>query len=222
MQILDERDHRMIAFVPTILSSYVAVLGQQNGYRQYTSFVLFLWAIALCIHHKRLSFVLFVVSFLTHNVTAVLFGYWLDTNRRQGRKYGPIVTLSGVVVLEVLWPFLRKSSSYTGLDTSFWYICLAGGILALLYFCRGGRLIGEGRGADTVALYNYLAFAPAIRVLASDQFERVSMYFLILILLDLNRHRGRVAVRGPLIDGITYSILVLPVFMFGNVYAKLL
>lgn len=220
MKMLDSADHRMVAIVPTILSSYVLVLGQQNGYRQYTSFVFLLWSIALCIRHRRLSFLFFVVSFLTHNVTAVFFGYWLDAARTKGRRYGPMVTVCGVIALVVLWPLLRKSSSYSGIDTSYWYIAIAVAVVLLVAYSAIGRLVG--RGGPTFGLYNFLAFSPAIWVLASDQFERVAMYFLLLILLDLRRPGRRLPFRGTLVDSASFMILVVPVFMFANVYDKLM
>ena len=220
MRTLDRGDHCMIALAPTILSSYVIVLGQQNGYRQYTSFVLFLWSIAIARRSRRSSLVVFGLSFFTHNVTAILFGYWLDAGRGKARRYGPWVTLCGVVLLSVLWPYLRKSSSYTGLDTSFWYVLLVGGLVSLLIFVRNGRF-GQ-RGDKTSGISNFLGFAPAIWVLASDQFERVAMYFLILIVVDLNRQHLVLGVGRGVMALLSYLILVLPVFMFVNVYSKLL
>ena len=220
MKLLDADDHRMVALVPTILSSYIVVLGQQNGYRQYTSFAIFLMSIATGNRNTRLSFALFVISFFTHNVTAIFFGYWLDSTRREGTRYGPSITVMGVLLLQSFWPILRKSSSFTGLDTSYWYIALVASILVGLLYARNGRF--KPNADEAIGPYNFLAFTPAIWVLASDQFERVSMYFLVLVIVGIQRYRDRIAIRGGMIDAVSYAILVPPVFMFVNVYSKLL
>ena len=216
---LDGGDFRTLALGPTILSSYVVVLGQQNGYRQYTSFVVFLCSIAVMCRSRTISATLFALSFATHNVSAIFFGYWVGSSGNRTLRIGPVITLAGVVLLGLLWPYLRKSASYTGLDTSYWYVLLVAGIVSVMIFVRNGRFPSYG-GLN--AIYNFLAFAPAIAVLASDQFERISMYFLILIIIDLNRNSRALRVRLGLIQLVSYSILVPPVFFFVNVYSKLL
>ena len=220
MRTFDDGDHRMVVLVPTILSSYVVVLGQQNVLRQYMAFVILLWALAVRSRNRCGSFMLFVLSVLAHNFAAVLFGYWFDIGRESRRRYGPLITIVGVILLSVLWPFLGKSSSYTGLDTAYLYVVLAAAFSLLLLYARSGRL--QRFGGGSAALLNFIAFTPAISVLASDQFERIAMVFLILIVMDLYRYHRSLRLGGTEMAHVAYAILVLPVFLFSSVLSKLL
>ena len=220
MKGLDDGDNRMVALAPTIISSYVFVLGQQNVLRQHVAFVILLWALAARWRNQRGAIGLFVLSVLAHNATAVLFGYWLDLGSGRRRRYGPLITVSGVILLNVLWPFLRKSSSYTGLDTAYLYIVFALALGLLLVYTDTGRL--QRFGFRSPALLNFVAFAPAVGFLASDQFERVAMIFLILIVIDLYRSHRSLRLGGMAVAHLACAILVLPVFLFSSVLSKLL
>ena len=220
MKGLDDGDNRMVALAPTIISSYVFVLGQQNVLRQHVAFVILLWALAARWRNQRGAIGLFVLSVLAHNATAVLFGYWLDLGSGRRRRYGPLITVSGVILLNVLWPFLRKSSSYTGLDTAYLYIVLALALGLLLVYTDTGRL--QRFGFRSPALLNFVGFAPAVGFLASDQFERVAMIFLIFIVIDLYRSHRSLRLGGMEVAHLACAILVLPVFLFSSVLSKLL
>ena len=146
-------NHHMLSFGPTIISSYVALFGQQNTFRQHLAFAILLWALAARSRNQSIGLFLFVLSALTHNVTAVLFGYWLDVGRTdQERRYGPLVTLIGVVLIGVLLPFIRKSSAATGLDTVYLYVVLAGVFGGLLLYANTGRFWGV-QSACTILFY---------------------------------------------------------------------
>ena len=217
---LDDGDHRMLALVPTIISSYVFVLGQQNVLRQHVAFVILLWALAARVRNQHGAIWLFVLSVLAHNVTAVLFGYWLDLGSRGRRRYGPVITVGGVILLNVMWPLLGKSSSYTGLDTAYLYITLAFALSLLLLYTDTGRLPRFSVYAP--ALLNLFAFAPAVGFLASDQFERVAMIFLVLILIELYRYHQPLRLGRIVVSHLVWFVLVTPVFLFPSVLSKLL
>ena len=53
MKLLDDGSHTMISLSPTIVSSYVFLLGQQNVIRQHLALALLLWAIAARGRHRR-------------------------------------------------------------------------------------------------------------------------------------------------------------------------
>ena len=77
MRKFDDGDNRMLSFAPTIISSYVLLLGQQNVFRQHVAFAILLWALAARARGQRSAVGLYVLSMLAHNSTALLFGYWL-------------------------------------------------------------------------------------------------------------------------------------------------
>ena len=181
---MDDGDGRMLALAPTILASYVFLMGQQNGWRQQIAFVIFLWSCSARTHHQRRAIVLFILSILAHNATALLAGYWYDIGRMKKRRYGPLITISGVALVALLFPYLGKSSSVTGLQTEYLYVIVAVAISSFILYARVGRL-----PLDTMdGVSNFVAFVPAIVVLGSTQFERMGMMFLVLILIDLVRH----------------------------------
>ena len=181
----DDGDHRMLALAPTIITSYVFLLGQQNVLRQQVAFVILIWALAARSRHQGRALALFVLSVLAHNATAVLSGYWFDVGRRgRQRRYGPLMTVVGVGLIGILLPFLRKSWAATGANTAYLYVVLAGALGLLLLYASMGQRPAVGAGA----LANFIAFAPAVGILSSAQFERIAMMFLVLIVLDLYRH----------------------------------
>ena len=220
MKRMDNGDDRMLSLGPTIISSYVYLLGQQNVLRQHVALVILLWALAARWRKQRGALWLFVFSVLAHNATAVLFGYWLDIGSSGRRRYGPLITVAGVILLKLMWPLLGKSSSYTGLDTAYLYIAVALALSLLLLYANRGRV--RSLGVHAAALLNFLAFAPAVSFLASDQFERVAMIFLVLILIELNRSQRPLRLGKVEIAHLSCLILVPPVFFFQSVLSKLL
>ena len=218
MKKVDDGDNRMFCFGPTIISSYVLLLGQQNVLRQHLAFAIFLWAIAARSRNQRAGLTLFVLSALTHNATALLFGYWLDVGEGKRRRYGPLVTIAGVILLWLYFPVFRKSSSAIGLNTEYLYLLLAVGLSLLLMYANLGRTFD----ARSASLLNFFAFAPAIGVLGSAQFERVAMMFLVLILTDVYRHHRSLRLERIGVAHLSFIILVLPVVLFPNALAKLL
>ena len=220
MKLLDDGDGRMLSLGPTIISSYVFLLGQQNVLRQHLSLVILLYALAARSRKQSGAVWWFAASVLTHNVAAILVGYWLDIGTSGRRRYGPVVTLVGVILLKIMWPWLGKSSSYTGLETAYFYIVLGLALGILLLYADNGR-IGCLR-VYSPALLNFFAFAPAVGYLASDQFERVAMIFLVLILVELYRYQLPLRIRKVEMAHLTCVVLVLPVFFFHSTLSKLL
>ena len=218
MAILDDGDNRMFSFGPTIIASYVFLLGQQNVLRQHLGFAIFLWALAARSRRQRMSPVLYALSFLTHNVTALLFGVWMDAGRRRStRRYGTLITLVGVGTIGVILPLIRKSASVTGIDTVYLYVVIATAILGLIIYANLGRLCREGCAAAT----NYMAFIPAIGLLTSAQFERISMMFLVLMLIETYRDCRQMKIKGFEVGQVAYGILVVPVFLFRSTLSML-
>ena len=209
---VDDGDNLMLAFAPTIISSYVFLLGQQNVLRQHVAFVILLWALAARSRNQRGAMSLFVLSVLAHNATVVLFGYWFDIGSRDRRRYGPWITLAGVILMAILYPFLRKSTSASGLTTDYLYVGLAGALALLVLYARSGRISGSG----SEALWNFLAFAPAIGILGSAQFERVAMMFLVLMFVDLYQNRRLLRMERSMVAHLAFAILVVPVFVFNS------
>ena len=218
MNAVDDGDNRMLAFAPTIISSYVFLLGQQNVYRQHVAFVILLWALAARSRDQRGAIGMFVLSALAHNATAIMFGYWLDVGSRARRRSGPLITILGVVLLAILFPILRKSTSATGLTTDYLYVALAATVGLLMIVANVGRL----SSTRSAALLNFVAFVPAIGILGSAQFERVAMMFLALLLIDLYRYHRSMRLEGTLVAHLAFAILVVPVFVFPSALTMLL
>ena len=218
MKALDDGSGRMTFLAPTVIASYVFLLGQQNVWRQHIAFVILLWAIASRSRHQRRAILLFVLAFLTHNATAMFAGYWFDVGRTRGRRYGPLITAAGVIALAVLFPSLRKSFTVTGLRTEYLYVFLAVVLTLLVLYTSSGRLYA----ARSAALINFAAFLPAVAVLASAQFERIAMMFLILTLIELYRNRACLRLGDAEVKHGVYAILVLPVLMFPSALRLLL
>ena len=209
---LDDECGQVSTLSPIIISSYVFLLGQQNAWRQHVAFAILLCAIALRVNGKKSAIIWFVVSVLTHNATAVLFGYWFDVGRRQKGRYGPLITAFGMVVLSIAWPLLGKSASDTGVDTRFIYVALTAVLILLLILSNIGRLPTRG----VSALLNFVAFMPALAVLRSAQFERIAMMFLLLIVVELYVHHRSLRLRRDDVAQLAYAILVVPVFLFQS------
>ena len=212
MRTLDDGDNRMLALAPTIICSYVFLLGQQNVLRQHAAFMIVLWALAARSRKQGGAIILFVASMLAHNATAVLFGYWFDVGCKGRRRFGPLITVVGVLLLGLLFPLLGKSRSATGLTTDYLYVALAAGVGLLTLYAESGRL----SGARSSALLNCVAFLPAIGVLGSAQFERVAMIFLVLMLTDLYRHSRSLRIGEWEVAHLIFGILVVPVFVFPS------
>lgn len=209
---LDDGDGRMLFMAPTIMVSYVFLLGQQNVWRQHIALVILLWALASRVKNQRRAILLFILSFLSHNATALLFGYWLDIGRPLRKRYGPLITLASVITILFTLPSLRKSGFATAQNTELLYVALASGMILILLYASTGRLFG----LDTPALMNFLAFIPAVVIIESGPFERVSMMFLVLIILDIQRRHQSLHIRAADVQNLATLLLVVPVFLFQS------
>lgn len=212
MRVLDHGDGRMFSFAPTVMTSYVFLLGQQVAWRQHVALVILLCAIAYRSRHQRRSVLLFALSVLSHNAAAVFFGYWLDVGRSGRPRYGPALTIAAVIGIQFTLPFLGKSAAATGLSTEFLYILLAIGAILLLLFANRGRI----NVIATPALWNFVAFVPAVFILTSAPFERISMMFLIFIFVDLYRHHRSVLIDSPVVAQAAFLVLVVPTLIFPS------
>ena len=213
MKLLDNGDRWMVSISPTIISSYVFLLGQQNVLRQQTAMVILILAVAYRMRSRKGAFAFFILSAVTHNATAVLFGYWLDVGRRNKAWHGVFITIAGVALMAVALPLLRKSSSVTGFDSRFLYIGVIGlTILVILY-----ANVGFVRSSYFGLVANYIGFMPAIIVLGAAQFERLSMIFLVLLVVELCRTHHELGLKRYLVANAVYALLVLPVFLFPTV-----
>ena len=212
MKLLDDGSGRMTFLAPTVISSFVFLLGQHNIWRQHIAFALLLWAIASRSRNQRRAIVLFVLAFLAHNAAAVFAGYWFDVGRGDRRRYGPLITLAGVISIALLFPWLQKSSVATALNTEYLYILVAGTLALLLIYANSGTL----PGAWSPALLNFLAFTPGVFVLASAPFERIAMMFLVLILIDVYRHHAALRLGIAEAKHGVYGILVPPALAFSS------
>ena len=213
MALLDDGSNRMLALSPTIIGSYIFLLGQQNVLRQHVALAIFLLAVASRIRHRRDAYWLFALSVAAHNATFVLFGYWHDVGRETKKRYGPLMTLAGVVLMGVSLPILRKSSSATGIDVRVLYVTLMIATILLVMYAK--MRLTPGR--DMSATANYMPFVPSMLYLGQAQFERLSMMFLVLMVVDVYRNHSRLGLSDNLVANLAYVILVVPVFIFPTV-----
>lgn len=209
---LDEGDGRMFSMAPAVMTSYVFLLGQQNVWRQHVAFVILLLAVASRARHRRGSFFLFILSFLAHNVTALFFGYWIDTGREQRFRYGPLLTFGAVILILYALPSLGKSAQATALNTEYLYVAFAGAVVLILLFATTGRL----SALKTPALLNFLGFVPAVAILASAPFERIAMMFLVLIVIDIQRRHQALNIGSVETQHAAFLLLVIPTFIFAS------
>lgn len=220
MHKVDGGDGRMFALAPTVFSSFIFVLGQQNIFRQHIALVFVLCSLALRSKSVIASFAVFLSSFLTHNVTAVLGGYWLDGGKRDRGRKGPLFSAAAVVMLVIAGPLIGKSAADTGIDARYIYLATSVALATFLLYANMGALrIFDWR---TAALSNFVMFTPAILVLSSSQFERAAMLFYFLIILDIYKHASTLRVSQTTVAHLAYLLLVVPVFFFDSVLSKLL
>lgn len=217
MKSLDNGDGRLFSLAPTIISSYVFLLGQQNIYRQHVAFALLLWAVASAARNRRGAIGILVLSMLAHNGTALAFGYWMDAGTTARRRYGPLITISGVMLMGLLFPYLRKSTSATGLATEYLYVAIVAALGLLLMYTNVGRLTR----LRWPAMFNFLALVPAIGILGSAQFERVAMMFLVLLVVDLYRFRASIRLGDTVASHLAVGLLIVPVFIFPSAFSML-
>ena len=214
---LDDGSNGVFFLGPAILSSYVFLLGQQNTLRQHIALVILLLAVVARQRNQRAAYIWFLLSVLTHNSTALFLGYWFDSRKYARRLYGPLITLSGVIAVAVLLPWLKKSGADTGVDTRYIYVVLTATLVTLLLFARSG--IFQAR--VSLAIVNFVAFLPALVVLRSAQFERIAMMFLVFILIELCRHHKRLGIDRYVVSNLAFGILVIPVFLFPSALGML-
>ena len=207
-----DRGENLRPLVPTLITSYVFLLGQQNVLRQHVALSLLLWATLTGFRRDAKPALLLVLSILSHNAAVVLAGYWYDATNRRRRCFGPVVTLFGALSLIFLISLVRKSSAATELDTRLVYVVLSVALLLLLVMCNYGRRICQ----DCPALMNFVAFLPAMAVVSSASFERIAMMFLFFILIDIYRNHANLGMTRLTAGHIAYGVLVLPVFFFQS------
>ena len=118
----------------------------------------------------------------------------------------------------LLFPYLSKSSSVTGLRTEYLYVVVVIVLYLIVVYSNSGRI---PRGTAT-GLANFAAFVPAIAILGSTQFERMAMMFLVLILVDMWKHHDPLRLRRSEVVNSVFAILVAPVFLFPNALNMLL
>ncbi len=212
MHDLDDGDGRMFAMAPAIMTSYVFLLGQQNVWRQHVAFVILLLAVASRARRRRGSIFLFILSFLAHNATALFLGYWIDTGREQRLRYGTLLTFGAVILMLYVLPSLRKSAEATALNTEYLYVAFAGAVILISLYANTGLLSAIG----TPSLLNFLGFVPAVAVLASAPFERIAMMFLVLIVIDIQRHHQALHIGSVETQHAAFLLLVTPTFLFQS------
>ena len=192
----------LLPLAPTMMTSYVFLLGQQNVLRQHVAFVILLWATLPYYRNRIHPLILLVISFLSHNATIVLSGYWFDVNDRYRRSIGPFITVIGSVSLLFLVSIVRKSSASTGLDTRLLYVALAVAILTLLIYCSHGKRFHQ----KCPAIMNFLAFLPAMIVMSSAAFERIAMMFLLFMVIDMYRNHEHLRMTRLVAGNIAYGV----------------
>ena len=198
----DDGSDYMLALAPTIISSYVFLLGQQNVLRQHLATIILLWSLAARARHRRSAFPLLVLSFLAHNMTAVTLGCWWDAGRTRHR-YGPLITAAGVILIGLFLPVLGKSYlESTGMRTEYLYLLVAGILGLILLFRDAPRPLGRRPSA----LLNFIAFAPAVAILPSTHFERMAMIFLVLILVELYGQYPSLQIGWPLAARLAHAL----------------
>ena len=212
-RIIDGERQNIFFFIPIVLSSYIFLLGQQNGFRQYMAFVVFLWVFAKRFRRSPSAIWLFLLTAWIHNAVFALVGCLIDAGRsREKYPVGPYITISSVILLYLFWPLLGKSSGAAGLDTSGLYIVVLASILSLATYAANGRMTV----IRSPSLLNFVTFLPSILFLSALNFERLAGMFLILVLLELYQYRAEVPLDRLVVGSFAYAVLVLPVVFFQS------
>lgn len=220
MHSLDCGDGRMYALAPTILSSFVFLLGQQNILRQHLALVLLLCAIGLRSRSVVGGALLMLFSGLSHNVSTVLSGYWIDCSDEKGRRLGRVLTMGATIGIFVLWSVVRRAAADTGMDTRHLYLAVFLLLAGMITYARLGRL--EVYDHRSSAIVNFFIISPTLFVLSSAQFERIAMIYYLLALIEVYRYADAIGIRRVEIMNMVYVALVVPIFVFPNALAKLL
>ena len=212
MRMFDSGDRRMISLTPMLMCSFVFLLGQQNAYRQHLAVALLLLALSARYRRSRMSVPLLLCAVLTHNMVAVFGGVWLDSRYSQKTRYGRLITFAGAISIGLLLPVIGKSASFTGLDLRLLYVGVVGAIAILLWYFELGRF----GSVFPTSLTHYISFLPALLFLSSAQFERLSMVFLVVIVVELHLSGSWCAIRESTLSVLGCLLLVVPVFLFGS------
>ena len=208
---LDDGSGRVLSIAPTLIASFVYLFGQQNVLRQHIALVIFLWAISYCVNSNGRATLFFVLSSLAHNGTVMLFGHWLD-HRAKGRfQLGWLVTVLGVTILPWAIGLVGKSSSATGANSTVAYVGFWFGTGLAVLYSGVGRMVFR---APFSSWRNYMAVVPTMFILGEAQFERISMMFLVLIVVSLCRHYRTFRIRWKVLVNVVYFALIVPVFLF--------
>ena len=213
---LDDGEGSLLSISPTILTSYVFLLGQQNIYRQHMAFVVFLVSLSLRKKTTIPSLIIFIGSCLIHNSLAILAGYWYDEKRgtKRGMLRGSLITLLISVLFTIFTHQLFGGYHDTGANTSFVYFIIAAIIVFLLLYSKLGQMKVLLRFPS---LENMFLFTPIfLSPLYGAIIERFLMMFIVLLVIDLCRYRSLYGFSKTVTDLFSYSALVIPVFLFGS------
>ena len=213
---LDDGSDRLFSMAPTVLTSFVFLFGVQNVFRQHIAFVIFLCSVVACAAGTtRRAVMLFLLSGLTHNGVVLLFGYWWDAIREHRSQVGWVVTALGVGLLAVVIDLVAKSSSATGANTVIAYVGVSAAMGVLLMYSMRGRGVLE---MPLSPWRNYVALLPAVAFLGEAQFERVSMMYMVLMVIAMARHSAVFRIRWRVLANVTYVVLVVPVLVFPSAW----
>ena len=212
---LDDGSSRLFSMAPTVLTSFVFLFGAQNVFRQHIAFVIFLCSVAYAAGAPGKAGLLFLLSGLTHNSIVFLFGYWWDSIRERRSQVGWVATAAGIGLLAVVINLVAKSSSATGGNTVGAYVGVSAAMWGLLMYSMKGRGIME---QPLSPWRNYVALLPAVVFLGEAQFERVSMMFIVLMVVAVGRHYAAFRIRWRILANAAYVMLVVPVFVFPSAW----
>ena len=122
-----------------------------------------------------------------------------------------MATAAGIGLLAVVINLVARSSSATGGNTVGAYVGVSAAMWGLLVYSMKGRGIME---QPLSPWRNYVALLPAVVFLGEAQFERVSMMFIVLMVVAVGRHYAAFRIRWRILANAAYVMLVVPVFVF--------
>ena len=216
LQRLDDGSGRLLSIAPMLMSSFVFLFGQQNILRQHVALVVFVWASSYDADSPVRATIFFAIASLTHNAVILLSGHWLDGRTRS--QLGWMVTAVGMSVLPLLVGLIGKSWSATGANTTLAYVGFFVVTALAVSYSSGGRRIME---TPYSSWRNYLMIIPLMFVLGEAQFERVSMMFVVVIVISLFRYYRIWRIRWSVLANAVYLALIMPVFLVPSAFQML-
>ena len=208
-------------FIFLFFCFFVSIMGFQNIYRQYLATFFIFSSVFLIDERAKFSFVkkniTMLISFLTHNVSALFYPLiYLSIDKKYFKYFLIIVSL----VFYFVWNFLdTKSSSETGEVGAGVFL----GFLIFLFF--GYSLINKfkfhGQEIINFSKFIYLIALSifCLLLLGQAQFKRVVMIALVLsIYMIYNAIELKFKSNDKILIRITFFIvLIMPCFMFKSV-----